>query len=423
MAAEEAASSTIYITGWTANSNDRELENFCRFLPGFLAAKSCMKVHPKVWVRFETPENAQDALEGLSGMPHDVRAPGDVLKISLAKTETDPNCMVPRHGSALCLLGPLDDVLGAAQAAQPVATYKPAAASTAGAYSPYSPPGRGGGGSQYQPYVPPAKRAKTAGPAASDAAGDQVGDTLICFGVNSSPDMTEEALTNFFGFIVGFVALTVAKGKGGDNAFVKFESSHQAQAAVQAAMQNGLEAKIAKTSLNLATLNGHAGAPAEGKYAEHEAGYSPRAPVAPYKPPAAQAAAPATPAPGGGTLKLRLVSGAGGGGKAPPLAAPATAKGYGGAGGAAGTAPDTLCVMGCNEMGFDEQALVDYFTQLEGFLGLRFTAGGKGGGMCFAKFETPEQASAGLEVTKEQGVSVQIARTSLSLNQATYRVE
>merc|ERR1712232_1081489 len=93
------------------------------------------------------------------------------------------------------------------------------------------------------------------------------------------------------------------------------------------------------------------------------------------------------------------------------------------AGAGASEAGDTLCLMGCAEQGLTEQAMIEFFQQLPGFMALRYTGAGKGGGMCFAKFESHDLAQIAMQATQEGGfTSVQIARKSLIIEQASYTI-
>merc|ERR1712048_688571 len=81
---------------------------------------------------------------------------------------------------------------------------------------------------------------------------------------------------------------------------------------------------------------------------------------------------------------------------------------------------DTLVMMGVGDKGYTHDTLIEFFSQMEGFEALRYTSGGKGGGSCFVKFNSGELAAAAKEVSIQAHVDVQIARSSLNPQQATY---
>eukprot|EP00928_Gymnodinium_smaydae_P013805 TRINITY_DN15009_c0_g1_i1.p1 TRINITY_DN15009_c0_g1~~TRINITY_DN15009_c0_g1_i1.p1 ORF type:complete len:436 (-),score=89.77 TRINITY_DN15009_c0_g1_i1:62-1303(-) len=402
--AAASQTSTVLLSGFAANANDRELENFCRFLPGFVAAKASLKGGaPKVWARFDNAENALAAAHLLEGVPFDPQEPEVLLKTSLARTDMHPpSVLAPRKGGVQCVAGSLDALLGLqgaaggaagshwAQAdsaaaaaavlaldgwkqpadfsggslgasataaalalAAPAPAIAPVLTSAPATAAPRLSGPRLSGPSAFS--VPPLKRPRAdavpfAAPLAHGSAGAQ--DTLCVRGVGEAAGVSGEVLTQFFQELQGFVAIRLAAG-GRGVAFVKFQSDQLALEAMTAALSFGLQAELARTSLNL-----NAPDPATKKWC---------------------------------------------------------AMGSDGLG-----ENDTLCVTNCQEKGLRESDLVQFFSQFQSFCALRYATSGRGGGTCFVKFSSPAEAQVAMHVAREKGVEIEVARTSLNPNQATH---
>eukprot|EP00928_Gymnodinium_smaydae_P013806 TRINITY_DN15009_c0_g1_i2.p1 TRINITY_DN15009_c0_g1~~TRINITY_DN15009_c0_g1_i2.p1 ORF type:complete len:410 (-),score=70.54 TRINITY_DN15009_c0_g1_i2:180-1343(-) len=277
--AAASQTSTVLLSGFAANANDRELENFCRFLPGFVAAKASLKGGaPKVWARFDNAENALAAAHLLEGVPFDPQEPEVLLKTSLARTDMHPpSVLAPRKGGVQCVAGSLDALLGLqgaaggaagshwAQAdsaaaaaavlaldgwkqpadfsggslgasataaalalAAPAPAIAPVLTSAPATAAPRLSGPRLSGPSAFS--VPPLKRPRAdavpfAAPLAHGSAGAQ--DTLCVRGVGEAAGVSGEVLTQFFQELQGFVAIRLAAG-GRGVAFVKFQSEQLA---------------------------------------------------------------------------------------------------------------------------------------------------------------------------------------------------
>jgi len=410
----EGTTSTLFIAGFASNVSDREMENFCRFIPGFVGAKSSFTKGPKVWVRFDSNESAAAALPLVHLQPVDLQDPSSgLLNATFARTEmnpTPPDRMQPRKGGAACILGSLNALLGleeeeeAAESSpvRPAEDLAEAAGGAAGA--------AGVGGAELAPIGSSAAVVPTVVPAAGaiipaattgkrprSEVGEFDNDTLCILAVGDK-GLTEESLANFFAQLEGYMTLRVAPaGRGGGNAFVKFETPELARAALEAAAKFDLDPQMARTSLNVHALDTRPVVertdPGE-TLLEGAIEISDGAPAESWS----------------GLLQVRDVS-------------PAPAKRQrvervesavvGG---------DTLCIMGLAEKGLTEKSLNDFFAQLDGFVALRYTASGsgRGGGSVFAKFADANLAQEGLQAAASFGLEPQIARSSLNPQQATF---
>jgi len=402
----EGTTSTLFIAGFASNVSDREMENFCRFIPGFVGAKSSFTKGPKVWVRFDSNESAAAALPLVHLQPVDLQDPSSgLLNATFARTEmnpTPPDRMQPRKGGAACILGSLNALLGleeeeeAAESSpvRPAEDLAEAAGGAAGA--------AGVGGAELAPIGSSAAVVPTVVPAAGaiipaattgkrprSEVGEFDNDTLCILAVGDK-GLTEESLANFFAQLEGYMTLRVAPaGRGGGNAFVKFETPELARAALEAAAKFDLDPQMARTSLNVHALDTR--------------------PVVERTDP-------------GVTEPTTEAVWTGWGGRTPDVS-PAPAKRQrvervesavvGG---------DTLCIMGLAEKGLTEKSLNDFFAQLDGFVALRYTASGsgRGGGSVFAKFADANLAQEGLQAAASFGLEPQIARSSLNPQQATF---
>lgn len=476
--------STLFVTGFAPNCNDRELENLCRFIPGFVAAVANMKdENPKVWVRFESPEAAEAAMNLLEGQPHDLQDAEVTLRASIAKTDTNPPSQgMPRRNGVQCIYGNLDGLLGTTGGGGG-AQWGGGAASHAS---------NGGGRKGAPAWSPPAweaekpswsaasnKRPYSSGPAlGASANGDK--DTL-CLLATEEKGYTEESLIEYFGHLRGYVTMKYSPPKGsgkGGSAFIKYESPMAAQKAHDEATRAGIDVQWARTNLDVDRLEQPRGSWSHGGDSE---------PVA-KRPRSDSAGAEqdtlvvfAIEEKGftrdhledffgamDGFITSRFASGRGGMNafikfsssmkcvlaldKAnadgiecsfaktnlnidipdrTPLSAPT-----GGSGGGVATRPpvidtsnappgedgDTLCIMGVVEKGLSEQALIEFCMQFEGFYALRYSHGGKAGGTCFIKFCSAKQAAETRDAAAETGTHFEIARSSLNPAQATFVV-
>lgn len=347
--------SSILISGFPGNATDREMENFCRFLPGYIASKASFKGSPKVFVRFDAYEAAQAAVSGINGQPFDELDPDVILTSAMARTDLNP----PAPGSLVPGRDKLTSMAGQTGFTGAVHGMQNA--------WPQSDWGAARGGNEY---MPPAKRARVE--VADAFAGGT--DTICVKGWEQG--LTAELMLQVFERTPGFVTLQMSKsGKGGGNCFVKFTTPSFASKAIRTAQQAGYEAEMARTSLNIAGSDFHA--PAVGKGAKSPLAIKGKS-KAPYQ---------------------------------APYQAPHQA---------AGGEEDTLAIFGLGEKGHTEEELIDLFSATSGFLGLRCSTTGKGGGHCFVKYESARLASKGKEYADENGCETVIAKTSLNLAQATY---
>jgi len=210
--------STVYLVGFPSDTTTRELENVCRFFPGYVGATPSFTKGPMVWVRFHDPDCAVAAIPFLDGQPFDLQDPSSLMRASIAKTDTNPR---PPGSSPLITL-----------------------AKTGGTCAP-------GGGSAVRSLQDLVKDAPAAKKQRVEVASTQ-SDTLVLFGIGEK-GYTEDDLLGYFQQIEGYVTLmcTNASGKGGGNCFIKFEGTEAAQAAIEVAKYSELELEVARTSLNV----------------------------------------------------------------------------------------------------------------------------------------------------------------------------
>jgi len=339
--------STIFVAGLPTDAHPRELENTMRFLPGYegikLAGKGSGggKGGMSMFVKFMTADMAAAAMHVLNNNPFDLQYPTEVMRVELArqdmKTPVAPvlrtsTPLVQAYGQGLQIQTPTALNMG----------FRPLSAAAG-----YTTPLAGGD--------PAAKRQRL-----GETTPDQV-DTLAVFGALER-GYSEAQLEEYFGHFNGFVCFKSNRRVGGG--FVKFQTPWQAQEALMAAEESGLEIKMAKASMHHeAVVRGH-----EDSF--NAAGH----------PPVNAGKGPALPAKGG----------------------------KGGCGSEGGV--DTLILQGVIEKGWTVQSLMEGLQSIPGFV--QFKANERVGGG-FAKFLTPEQAMAALSVVSDIGIDAQIARTSM----------
>jgi len=261
--------STLHISGFPPDATDRELENFCRFLPGYVISKSSLdRGAPKLWVRFDCPETANAALPFIDGQPFDLRIPSAALWGAHAKTDLNPEKLRPRQDWPVSRFDEPQLAQGRNGSNSHMAPQQEAKM--------VPPPARGGNsqassGGQQQPWqtlesgegssapwntstvtqswkrspdrseaVPWNKRSRTEGQISDEI------DTLVVMRPHDM-EMNDQLLHEYFQQIEGYCGLRM----GGANCFVKFSNPLLARSAVATATQSGLQAELAKTNMNV----------------------------------------------------------------------------------------------------------------------------------------------------------------------------
>ena len=114
----QVAISTVHIVGFPANTHEREMENLCRWFPGFVGVKATFANDmPKVWIRFDSPENALNAAMVLNEQPLDMVDTHMKMRASIAKTELNVTTGSLRKGPVTTSVGPLDSLMAKADQA------------------------------------------------------------------------------------------------------------------------------------------------------------------------------------------------------------------------------------------------------------------------------------------------------------------
>lgn len=394
--------STLYVTGFALNASDREMENFCRFLPGFVGAKSSLTHNaPKVWVRFDSTDSAIAAMPFLDGQPFDMQDNSSLLRASMAKTDMNPDAWdrkEARPRGAACIAGPLDELLGLGQPSE-----RPPLAAPWGQSAKHSP---WQSNSAWEPAQPGAQpRGKGGGKQPPNGgkgggkmpAGSAQNDTLAILGMVDK-GVTEDILLQFFSQLDGFVTLTVATGRSGEqNCFVKFGSRPLAQFALESAAEAGVHAEPAKNSLDIGKLQGAHGA-------------------------ARQATPEGLQGDDGAEEEQRWTS-AEGGPWTPQNVRPPKRPRYEEARSETGKGPgkrdvaeaasDTLVLTSIGSVGMTEASCEEFFAQIDGFVASNFNTTGRGGGNYFVKYAGAELAAAALRAANDAGLQPQWARKSL----------
>mmetsp|Transcript_24679 Transcript_24679/g.37509 ORF Transcript_24679/g.37509 Transcript_24679/m.37509 type:complete len:334 (+) Transcript_24679:99-1100(+) len=248
--AQNGEVSTIFAVGFPHDAHPRELDNLCRFLPGFVQSNVSTTKGMTLFALFDTPDNATYAISMLDGNVFDRISPGEPMKVQMARNNmrTTVSQQAPPVGRTW---GP--DVR------QPPPPTTP---------HPYG----------YDTGAPAAKRPRVVDPTV---------DTVASIGANEA-GYDENALRAFFEAQPGYLEFKGNPRVGGG--FAKFSSPQLAVQAMQTARNEGLPCDMAKSSM---------GAPAG---AAAGAGLTPRT-VAPYR---ALAAAPPAAGDAWGTKRPRI---------------------------------------------------------------------------------------------------------------------
>mmetsp|Transcript_9922 Transcript_9922/g.26996 ORF Transcript_9922/g.26996 Transcript_9922/m.26996 type:complete len:303 (-) Transcript_9922:75-983(-) len=292
------------------------------------------------------------------------------------------------------------------------------------------PVGRGGSWRDAQPH--PAYAAYSGGGAGSGMS------TLHVSGF--PPDCTDREMESFGRFLPGFVAAK-AMLKGNPKLWVRFDSAASAMAAMpfidgqpfDLREPSGLLwASVAKTDLNPDRSGRAKGPMCLAGFVDELLGlpsYSEQ--LEPQRP--LVQAAPRAQAGKGALPPLRDVSG-GFSGKRPD---PGETSGQGWAkrprmeGDEERAAPlphrarvdpsqevDTIVVIRPNEAGLNDDGVHEFFSLVEGYVALR-----RGGANCFVKFAGAEAARNAIAAAGGSGLTAEMARTNMNVNQATHYAE
>mmetsp|Transcript_48354 Transcript_48354/g.121810 ORF Transcript_48354/g.121810 Transcript_48354/m.121810 type:complete len:364 (+) Transcript_48354:110-1201(+) len=348
--------STIFVGGFPPDALPRELDNLCRFMPGFVTSNvSTAKGHTTLFVLFDHPDNAYGAIELLSGQMYDRSQPSEPMRATMARS----NMRSPNPAPA--------------------------------AHHAVPPPSRGWGGGAPPgqpppPNSPPPQQSYPVNVSVADGGGSkrpripedpsQV-DTVASVGAKEA-GFDEITLRAFYQQLPGFVDFKGNPRMGGG--FAKFASADFALQAVEMARGEGIPAEMAKSSM---------GSSGGGNQ------------LIPPRSATGQASNPGpTWGPGGGKS---WESGSGSYGSEGSAKRPRIPEDP--------SQVDTVACVGAKEAGYDETALRDFFQQVPGYVTFKGNPRMGGG---FVKFESATAAVDAVQVAREHGVPAEIAKSSMS---------
>uniref|UniRef100_A0A7S1FF34 RRM domain-containing protein n=1 Tax=Noctiluca scintillans TaxID=2966 RepID=A0A7S1FF34_NOCSC len=302
---EEEPVSTIFVGGLPPDATARELDNLCRFIPGFLNSKVDTKKGTTLFVRFDTPHSAHAALGLLNNQFFDRAFPSpEPMRALMARSNMRSSIPQPPTELVSFAGSPWDEGAGY--------VYNPDVARAAVTFAPAA--GWVGG-------PPKPKRART-----PEIQGNV--DTVACVGAREA-GIDDDTLQAFFSRIPGFLAYKSNARMGGG--FVKFASPQQAGEAIASAEVEGIPAAFARTSMT--ALPGSVVQPALQHFS---AG-----------PDRTLLSQPASPAFSPMTAPMKRL-------KTEPAASPSEV--------------DTVASVGAAEAGIDPMALQEFFASLPGFV-------------------------------------------------------
>jgi hypothetical protein len=278
----QASISTIHIVGFPANTNEREMENICRWFPGFVGVKATFQNEvPKAWIRFDSPANAEHACDVLNDQPLDLIDTHMKMRVSIAKTELNVVSGSLRKGPVTTAVGPLDSIMAKGEQAASMTSAQLQFSAIYGA-----PQGGQLLGQQMYPGVIPCWDGQpltgvggvTGGLPLSDAHGttkrrrfsesSSVQDTLVIMALTEK-GLDERKCSELFGRYATVTRVTVmrislstsapgpsrrcegfitsnfnASGKGGGNYFAKYATPEYAAAALKLIGEQGFRCEV-----------------------------------------------------------------------------------------------------------------------------------------------------------------------------------
>eukprot|EP00930_Biecheleria_cincta_P035544 TRINITY_DN24445_c0_g1_i1.p1 TRINITY_DN24445_c0_g1~~TRINITY_DN24445_c0_g1_i1.p1 ORF type:complete len:296 (+),score=62.47 TRINITY_DN24445_c0_g1_i1:46-888(+) len=268
--------STIFIAGFPSDASSRELDNFCRFLPGFLNSKATFGKGITLFALFDSAMNAQAAIEVLKDQAFDRFSEGEPLRVVMARSNMR-NVAPSTTDRSGHRGGGYSNSAGHASSS---------GYGNSGGYSSndYASNGYGDRAPRSQPpppstpypgnrayppaqrappaerqYAPPAERRWSYGQAASAPSQPVSGkrarhsedpssvDTVASVGA-ADAGIDEEHLHSFFAQLPGFVVFKGNPRMGGG--FAKFQTPQMASEAIRAAEAEGIPAARARSSMS-----------------------------------------------------------------------------------------------------------------------------------------------------------------------------
>jgi len=212
--------STVFVGGFPPDASPRELDNLCRFMPGFVTSNvSTAKGYATLFVLFDHPRNAAGAIDLLNGQMYDRSQPGEPMRATMARSNMRSSTpSAPAHHAAR-------GWGGGAPPGQP-----PPPASPPPQFYPVNVAVDTGGGTK-RPRIPedPSRVDTVASVGAKEAGFD------------------EATLRAFYQQMPGFVEFKSNPRMGGG--FAKFASADLALQAVDMARSEGIPAEMAKSSM------------------------------------------------------------------------------------------------------------------------------------------------------------------------------
>jgi len=212
--AETEEVSTIFITGFPEDATARELDLVTRFMPGFVGTKTCSKKYVTLFAKFDSPDNAMNAINVLNEQKFDRTQEGR-MRAQMARSNVRK-------------LDNMDSAFG-----QQLGTAAPTPAVTPVVIN-QGPPTPFGG--------------KGAGKRKRIAEDPNSVDTVAVIGAVSQ-GYDEAGIADFFSSLQGFVAFKPMQRVGGG--FVKFASQAFALEAIASAQGYGIPAELAKSSMSV----------------------------------------------------------------------------------------------------------------------------------------------------------------------------
>mmetsp|Transcript_22516 Transcript_22516/g.42461 ORF Transcript_22516/g.42461 Transcript_22516/m.42461 type:complete len:297 (+) Transcript_22516:51-941(+) len=276
---------TVFVAGFPPDASSREMDNLCRFFPGFVRSKANFGRGLTLFALFDSVGAAEAAIDALNDQAFDQANPSEVLRAVMAKSNMRK--AEDQRGRDNTIAAPNKGVFGGkgsfgaskgggakggggkvgtpsaprfsaysrnaydsrpgyesrspqAPVAAPAYTRRPAPTGQKGSYG-----GGGGygGGSKgalgASPWEPPAKRPRSAAPAGSI-------DTVISMGALEA-GFDEDAIHGFYAGQPGFTAFKANHKLG--HFFAKFDTPENAAQAVEVAMSEAIPAEMARSNM------------------------------------------------------------------------------------------------------------------------------------------------------------------------------
>ncbi|CAJ1349223.1 unnamed protein product [Effrenium voratum] len=103
---------TVFVAGFPADTTHREVDNLCRFMPGFVKSKVSFSRGITLFALFDSVESAEAAIHTLKDQAFDASRPSEIMRVVMAKSNMRITDSGPPGGPAAFPAYPSQPAIG-----------------------------------------------------------------------------------------------------------------------------------------------------------------------------------------------------------------------------------------------------------------------------------------------------------------------